>query len=808
MHLITKGPGSLLTLLGLLANSFLLSARPSPAQEEARAVWFSRFEYGSEADIRRQIASADSCHCNIILFQIRGQADAYYLSQVEPWSDQLGGGYPGFDPLAVAIEEARLRGMELHAYVNTFPLWNGSNPPSSPDHIYNAHPEWVMLDQSGTPMDPAGGYAYLSPGISQAVQHVKDVISDIATHYDIDGIHLDYIRYPGTSYSHDDSSLARFLREYGGTPQELPDQWKQFRRNLVTQFVGDIYQLVTGLKPWVKISAAVWGEFYDGYTYYYQDSHGWLEQGYLDFSAPMIYTGNTSTFGSRLRNHVANSYGRHVYAGIGIYLSAVDPATMLAEVDISRDELAPGQAMFAVSDLSSSYRLALTGGPYADRAEVPVMSWKEPRPFTLSVARSVSGIGVDVLFNRQVQAVTAENEANYSFDNGLSLAPGESVRLDSANPALVHLTTTSQTDGTIYTLMVTGVQDLEGQTPSSLNASRKFVGQAHSGVQVVVDNSDPEFSTVGSWARGSYGSPYGSDYCWVSAGSGNSATWNPNLPNTGTYDVYAYWVQGDNRAPDVPYIIHHTGGADTVRVDQQQNGERWNKLGSYTFEAGTAGDVTITNEATSGVIVADAVRLVEVFTAVPLVHLAAREQNGQVVLSWILDPDIADIGCNLYRDTSPHGPFRRLNDRLLSGRTPGEYVDSDVCSGNSYFYLLGVLSGTNREKLYGPVEITLTQSPLAKQFALDANYPNPFNASTRIRFAVPPGDGPLPVSLKIYNVLGQEVRTLLDEVKGPGQYAVWWDGRDKGGREAASGVYFCRLRAGKNQRVRKMLLVR
>jgi uncharacterized lipoprotein YddW (UPF0748 family) len=724
MRLIAEGHGSLWTLLALLVAWLLLSTASSPAQEEARAVWFSRFEYNTETDIRTEIAKADSCRCNIILFQIRGQADAFYLSDLEPWSDQLGGDYPGFDPLAVAIEEAGLRGMELHAYVNVFPVWNGATPPTNPHHIYNAHPDWVMLDQSGSPMDPSGGYAFISPGIPQAAQHVRDVIVDIVTNYDVDGIHLDYIRYPSAGYSYDDSSLARFQREYGGTPAELPDQWKQFRRNLVTQFVSGVYEDVTGLKPWVKVSAATWGDFYSGYTFYYQDSHGWLELGHLDFSAPMIYVDDIETFRNRLANHVDNSYGRHVYAGIGAYL--LEPAELLAQVDTTRSLEGPGCTFFSSTSLGPAEVALLRSGPYAQAADIPVMSWKEPKPFTLSVAQSVSGTEVDVLFNRDVQDATAENEAHYSFDQGLTLAHGESARLDSLNHALVHLTTSSQTEGTVYTLMVSGVQDLEGHTLEILNASRKFVGQAHSGAEIVVDNSDPGFFTVGTWASGSYGSPYGSDYRWASYGTGAAATWIFSLPTTGTYDVSAYWVEGSNRAPDAPYIVHYAGGTDTVRVDQRQSGERWNKLGSYTFEAGMGGQATLTNEASAGVIIADAVRLVEIFTAVPAVHFAAQERDGQVIQNSTLAP----------------------------------------------------------------------------------NYPNPFNSTTRIRYVIPNDDAPVPTSLKIYNVTGQEVIILIDEEKNPGEHTALWNGRDRNGTEVASGVYFCHLRAGANQQVRKMILVR
>ncbi len=798
--------GALTAALSLLATGLPASSRSIEIAEEARAVWFSRFEYSSEEDIRAEIAKADSCRCNMILFQVRGQGDAFYISNHEPWSQLLGGNYPGFDPLAVAIEEATLRHIELHGYVNAFPVWSGVNPPDDPQHIYNAYPQWVMVDQTGTPMNPANGYAFLSPGIPQAAQHVRDVIIDIVDSYDVDGIHLDYIRYPSSGYSYDDSSLARFQSEYGGTPAELPDQWKQFRRNLVTQFVSDVHQDVTSRKPWVKISAATWGDFYSGYTFYYQDSHGWLELGTLDFHAPMIYVEDMAAFRSRLANHVGNTYGRHVYAGIGAYL--LEAAELLAQVDTTRSLGAQGCTIFSASSLGSGEVNALRTGPFSQPADVPGMPWKEPKPFTLAVARSISGTQVDLLFNREVQKATAEEESHYSFDHGLSLAAGESARVDSVNAALVHLTTTSQIEGTIYTLNVTGVQDLAGQPVTHPNASRKFVGQAHSGLEMVIDNADPAFSTMGTWTSGSYGNPYGSDYRWASPGSGSAAIWTPQFTNAGTYDVYAYWVQGSNRATNAPYIIHHLGGADTVRVNQRQNGERWNKLGSYAFAAGAGGDVTLTNDVLDGVVIADAVKLVEVFTSVALAHLAAREQNGAVMVTWAVDPHLGAMGYHVYRGISSQGPFQRLNGQLLPGGSEGTYLDREVQGGQRYFYLLGVVDASGQEELHGPVAITFTGSTHPDAFALNQNYPNPFNTNTHIGFTIPSGNGPLATSLRIFNILGQGVRTLADMTMAPGRYTLIWDGRDESGQTVASGVYFCRLSAGEHHQVRKMVLLR
>jgi len=99
-----------------------------------------------------------------------------------------------------------------------------------------------------------------------------------------------------------------------------------------------------------------------------------------------------------------------------------------------------------------------------------------------------------------------------------------------------------------------------------------------------------------------------------------------------------------------------------------------------------------------------------------------------------------------------------------------------------------------------------TQSPeMPKTYALAQNHPNPFNASTEIRYQIPE-DGQ--VTVKIFNTMGQQVRILLDEDQGAGEYVVTWDGRDDGGQDVASGLYFCRLSAGNFSKTTKMALVR
>ena len=140
------------------------------------------------------------------------------------------------------------------------------------------------------------------------------------------------------------------------------------------------------------------------------------------------------------------------------------------------------------------------------------------------------------------------------------------------------------------------------------------------GTEVIVDNSDPGFSSnAGSDPRGwwvsSYPNPYGTDSLGTDVNLGSTATWTPNIPQQGTYEVYAWWTMGLYRAYDATYTINHAGGSDQVHVNQSASGGQWNLLGTYTFDAGTSGSVTL-SDTTSGpsgpgwAVCADAIRFV------------------------------------------------------------------------------------------------------------------------------------------------------------------------------------------------------
>ncbi len=374
---------------------------PAPPTVEARALWVPRWSYRNRVDVETIVDRAAAANFNILLFQVRGQGDAYYQSQYEPWADRLSGTLgqdPGWDPLAVAIDEAHAAGLQLHAYVNVYTVWLGTTPPVAdavPQHMYHRFNdlygnEWVQWHENGTPMELNSSYLLASPGHPAVSNHIIAVCQDIVQNYDIDGLHLDYIRYSSPYYSHDPLSEQRFQ-------EAQPIGWASWQRAQITELVRSLYDEVIPLRPTTVLSVAAWPVYhdkwgwvtygdvkYDGYDGYYQDSRGWLQMAKMDLMAPMLYGTAVQNYLDRfeilVQDFVAESYGRHIYAGIHAGYDSF--SEIETRIQIARQAGAQGQAIFAYSLVESNdYWDEFRNGPYAQPVQVPSMPWKgSPTP--------------------------------------------------------------------------------------------------------------------------------------------------------------------------------------------------------------------------------------------------------------------------------------------------------------------------------------------------------------------------------------------------------------------------------------------
>jgi uncharacterized lipoprotein YddW (UPF0748 family) len=399
----------------------IFSCRPPSIKKfETRAVWMSRFEYAQDKNaqesqdyIRTHFQKFRDAGINIIIFQVRGNADVFYKSKYEPWSQLLTdslGQDPGWDPLEFALNVAHKLGLDLHAWVNTFPAWRANDPPPSvsiPLHPFLAHPEWVVCDSGGNPMNPEHGYITFSPGIPAVQRHILNVVLDMAKNYDIDGIHFDYIRYPESSlrlgYSHDSVSVHRSISD-SDNPGRY--DWDSFQREQINHFVETVYNKLDSLKPWLKISAAVIGHHHgtgwNGFHAVFQDAQRWMSIGKIDIIFPMTYQQighETAPFEGALDQWKHMMYTRRqIIPAIATYKLGrqYDLDEIRDQIELIRSEKFPGMIFFSSNSLvgildqvSESY--------YTLPALISPLPWKKDVP-VLKVNSTTLNVRADSLF--------------------------------------------------------------------------------------------------------------------------------------------------------------------------------------------------------------------------------------------------------------------------------------------------------------------------------------------------------------------------------------------------------------------------
>ena len=354
-------------------------------KREVRAVWIatingldwpkSAVAAEQQESLRRMVVELRRAHFNTIFFQVRGRGDAMYRSRFEPWAQSLTGTFgkdPGWDPLQFLLDTAHAYGIEVHAWVNTYLIKSSrlETPETTPRHIVLDHPEWLRNVE---------GEYWIDPGIPPARKYLADVVLDLVTRYDVDGIQFDFIRYPARPFQDD----ATF-KKYGGKSSRA-----DWRRENVTAFVRDVYGKIHTARPEVKVGSAPIGIYQNfgsvrglqSYSDLSQDSRLWLKEGIQDYLVPQVYWSlgaqpGDPDFAEVAREWSAQRFGRHLYLGVGAYKP--DVHGQLPElIDISRSLNVRGNAFFRYENISDVMAM---GGRYASPANIPPMPWIDSIP--------------------------------------------------------------------------------------------------------------------------------------------------------------------------------------------------------------------------------------------------------------------------------------------------------------------------------------------------------------------------------------------------------------------------------------------
>lgn len=394
-------------LLSILALFFLTvrGQQHSPISPsiryEVRAAWLTTLmgldwpnrpaTTETQAEAQRQqlcimLDKLQAAGINTVLFQSRIRSTTAYASAVEPW-DGIFTGTPGqrplYDPLRFAVDECHKRGMEIHAWVVAFPickvavakqLGKRALPQQHPELCQRCGDQWMM-----------------DPGVPQTANYLARICQEIAANYEVDGIHLDYIRYPEATIPFNDEAT---YRRYGN--KQSRSLW---RTSNIDRCVQMIHDAVKAVRPWIKLSCSPVGKYSDlsRYSSYgwnardavSQDAQRWLREGWMDMLFPMMYF-DGKHFYPFLADWKEHDAGRPIVPGLGIYfLNAREKnwplTTIRRQMNVARAEGLGGQAFFRTKFLLSNEKGLydwLKNSFYAQQALVPPMTWQDSIPPT------------------------------------------------------------------------------------------------------------------------------------------------------------------------------------------------------------------------------------------------------------------------------------------------------------------------------------------------------------------------------------------------------------------------------------------
>lgn len=335
---------------------------------------------------------------NCIYFQARPMADALYNSAYEPWSYYVSGKRgtaPAYDPLQFWIDESHARDMECFVWLNPYRYESSAGSNNHSLDYRNTHPDWVM---------EYDGKTIINPGMPEVRQRIADIVEDIFTKYDIDGVVFDdYFYLSGTPMSYD-SDLYNAYKASGGTMTQA-----NWRRDNVNRMVELVNNTIKAKKPWVKFyigpagaghapaanyglnrpdcSASDWQ-----YNSIYSEPLAWLYEGTIDAISPQLYWHTThSTNGfeplTSWWSYAAGTFGRHNYPSQSVTCIGSNPGASeynehITQVQLSR-KYAPedeaGQVYFSTRNVTGNdFINQLKARVYQRPALQPAITWRMP----------------------------------------------------------------------------------------------------------------------------------------------------------------------------------------------------------------------------------------------------------------------------------------------------------------------------------------------------------------------------------------------------------------------------------------------
>jgi uncharacterized lipoprotein YddW (UPF0748 family) len=370
VHGRTLTRGTLALLAALTPLSAAAGALPAG---ELRGLWVVRTALVSPREVDKVVDEAAEAGMNALFVQVRGRGDAFYKSALAPRSVLLERQPSEFDPLKRLIERARAQRIQVHAWVNVL-LTAHFGQPLPHGHVLERHPEWAMVpkSQAAAALTASGarrlalvagarsegdveGY-YHSPAVPAVAEHLEQVVREVVREYPVDGLHLDFIRYPGPSFDYSRAALEGFRRRSGerdllAGPSLHPADWDAYRRELLTSLATRLTDAARRERPGLVLSAAVVPDEAQAVSNKFQDWPGWLKSGLLQAICPMTYTPDSRIFLQQVEAaRERTGPGQTLWAGIAAY--RLDVPGIVEKVMLARRAGASGVVLFSHESLA------------------------------------------------------------------------------------------------------------------------------------------------------------------------------------------------------------------------------------------------------------------------------------------------------------------------------------------------------------------------------------------------------------------------------------------------------------------------
>ncbi|MGE5246342.1 MAG: glycoside hydrolase family 10 protein [Betaproteobacteria bacterium] len=366
---------------------------PARAQEDVRALWVVRTTLTSPAAVSRMVDVARASGFNTLVVQVRGRGDAYYRGGLEPPPVALTT-EPRFDPLAATIARAHDAGLRVHAWINVNLVASAVDPPVAREHVIYRHPEWLMVPRAlGAGLATVDPHSpeylgrlsryvraqssdieglYLSPIPAGAVEYTASVVRDIVSRYAVDGVHLDYVRYPSADFDYSRAALdafawevnrdlpradpyrRRLAREPLVYTEAFPERWRAFRTARLTALLARLRDVVKSARPAATVSVAVGPDAGAAAADRLQDWGAWATSGLVDVICPMAYTADAATFSSQIAAAREVAGSTPLWAGIGAF--RLSSAQIVDDIGRARRLGVRGIILFSYDSLTAPSR--------------------------------------------------------------------------------------------------------------------------------------------------------------------------------------------------------------------------------------------------------------------------------------------------------------------------------------------------------------------------------------------------------------------------------------------------------------------